>query len=208
MARQLVDATCGYCGATFPRLSTKMGAAQQFCSKEHQRLGQTYVVGKAFSKAPYQGRHVCPVCETEFGPHHPSVVYCSDACRNKRRNATAAQRWSETVVGHGYVAKKKRDLKKGMLLSITECQICSRDLRELELRDIHLDHDHKTGKIRGLLCFNCNAGLGHFKDDISRLKNAIDYLENAMSAEKAQTPEDRQHDDKQTATDQRPVEKR
>lgn len=41
-----------------------------------------------------------------------------------------------------------------------------------------VDHCHKTGKIRGLLCSNCNKGLGFFKDIIYNLYNAIAYLVN------------------------------
>lgn len=39
-----------------------------------------------------------------------------------------------------------------------------------------MDHDHTTGKIRGLLCFGCNTGLGKFKDSIVILNKAINYL--------------------------------
>lgn len=40
----------------------------------------------------------------------------------------------------------------------------------------HIDHCHKTGEIRGILCAQCNKGLGHFKDDANLLYTAIDYL--------------------------------
>jgi hypothetical protein len=45
-------------------------------------------------------------------------------------------------------------------------------------RNLSVDHCHKTGKVRGLLCINCNQGLGKFKDNIELMKSAILYIEN------------------------------
>ena len=47
---------------------------------------------------------------------------------------------------------------------------------------LHVDHDHFTGKIRGLLCSNCNTGLGKFRDSPRLLRRAEDYLRGETTA--------------------------
>lgn len=52
------------------------------------------------------------------------------------------------------------------------CAICKIN------KGTHVDHSHDTKKVRGILCNNCNAGIGMLKDNINFLANAITYLEN------------------------------
>jgi hypothetical protein len=53
------------------------------------------------------------------------------------------------------------------------CAICKKPFEKVP----HIDHDHQTGKVRGLLCALCNLGLGFFRDRPSLLQEASQYLE-------------------------------
>lgn len=58
------------------------------------------------------------------------------------------------------------------------CAICERTTPGVKKgKFLRVDHDHKTGRVRGLLCHFCNVGIGHFQEDTRLLKRAIAYLE-------------------------------
>lgn len=83
---------------------------------------------------------------------------------------------------NNYAVQKDRELRQQYGITLADynailesqggcCAICGEDSR------LHLDHNHKTDEIRGILCQACNHGLGRFKDDPALLRKAADYLE-------------------------------
>lgn len=59
------------------------------------------------------------------------------------------------------------------------CAICSEKDEKLSL---HVDHDHETNEVRGLLCKRCNSGIGLFRERLDLIKKAVEYLENHNKA--------------------------
>ena len=55
------------------------------------------------------------------------------------------------------------------------CAICGK--RRPDERTLHVDHDHETGEIRGLLCFRCNNAIGDLRDDRDLAQALVDYLD-------------------------------
>jgi len=64
-----------------------------------------------------------------------------------------------------------------------KCAICQSTDPGGGFQHFAVDHDHSTGRIRGLLCVACNRGLGLFRDDVATLGSAISYLESARKEE-------------------------
>lgn len=58
-----------------------------------------------------------------------------------------------------------------------KCAICGDDLKSRPSKHTHADHCHDTKTPRGVLCTQCNTGIGLLKDDPTRLRKAIEYLE-------------------------------
>lgn len=54
------------------------------------------------------------------------------------------------------------------------CAICATAFEAR--KQAHVDHDHQTGRVRGLLCTRCNMGIGYFKENVDTLLSAVDYI--------------------------------
>lgn len=69
------------------------------------------------------------------------------------------------------------DFQELLVKQDNKCAICkSEDNKNKRAQRLFVDHDHKTGKVRGLLCSKCNHGIGHFDDDAEVLYSAANYL--------------------------------
>jgi len=90
-----------------------------------------------------------------------------------------------------YCQRKSKRLKNKYSLNLEQynqllekqndrCAICEEHMDDLEYA-LHVDHDHKTLSVRGLLCRTCNLALGLFKDSPLLLKKALRYLSNRDS---------------------------
>ena len=140
----------------------------------------------------------CGECDTEYqltrrNPGDDGVLRCA-ACRTKKMNKRKRQQYKHTGTSiHELYAKdnpnyqrvnRERYLLRNYDLSIAQydamsdrqghiCAICKQPEPN---GNLVVDHDHKTGLVRGLLCNNCNRAIGALQDDISVVRSASLYL--------------------------------
>ena len=105
--------------------------------------------GQPTGRAPY-----CRPCHNARGKASKDKVGGSRAYHLKRRYGITAAEADAMLVAQGGLCSICRTAPAG-----------------------HVDHDHETGAVRALLCFNCNGGLGQFRDDPAVLRAAADYVE-------------------------------
>jgi len=88
-----------------------------------------------------------------------------------RRRSALARYWPDKTHAEALVAFQEMYAKQGGC-----CAICKHPPTSGRGNTLHVDHDHETGKVRGLLCHSCNTSLGGFRDSQSVLWAAIEYL--------------------------------
>lgn len=160
-ARGFVAEECEHCGTSL-RADRRIDA--RFCSAKcsQDRRNARIVARRLASKAAVP--RACFGCGDNIPPERPAnALYCSEACKITSRR-------------HEAYGLTKAEL--GVLLAQhARCAICQ--AVDWGVKGPQVDHDHATGRVRGVLCNNCNNGLGRFKDDPGLLRAAIVYLEGA-----------------------------
>ena len=141
----------------------------------------------------------CPICgvvRTSENSYGSTQTYCK-SCLSKynKKRYSGGNRGNHG--NRGYYLEQKfgitsEDYKDMMEAQGGTCAICNgkNAVRKRATFGnkpftiaLAVDHNHKTGKVRGLLCNSCNTSLGKFKDDITLLKRAIEYLEETSEKE-------------------------
>ena len=117
---------------------------------------------QASSKNGY--RKTCKNCHNKYVRE---VWYVKNADKQKR----AVKEWSERNKAAVLATRYKCSVEEiQALLDRGCCDNCGKT------EELHVDHCHSTGKIRGILCRGCNHGLGQFEDSPEKLQGAIEYL--------------------------------
>ena len=141
--------------------------------KEHNETGQRCSGCKEFKtysefyrswdkKTKYKS--ACKECQRS----RMNAYYRTD----KGRKASQEKSWREKGISEMTV-----ELYEQMLIDQNGgCYICNKSVNKNGTR-LCVDHDHKTGKARGLLCHSCNTSLGALGDDLNLLYKAVEYLE-------------------------------
>lgn len=114
----------------------------------------------------------CTKCKIEKDSskfYRSNASWCSTCCieyRNtKGREKQLKRRYGITIEEYNKLFESQEG----------KCAICKTHVSELSC-NLAVDHDHNLNKVRGLLCYNCNMGLGRLKDNIDNLTQAINYL--------------------------------
>lgn len=129
----------------------------------------------------------CALCLSLFDPTSNRQKFCLDCKQESRRNNGRAFADKLRKEGNAESYNRAANLKTtyginpgqfDLMLEQQDnkCAICETDKPGGRYSQWHIDHDHQTKKIRGLLCHSCNLGIGIFEEDIERLEAAIQYL--------------------------------
>lgn len=118
----------------------------------------------------------------ESNGRSPICINCGDPIAHRTSKGGVCSRCRRSSI---YERQYRVDLDKLELMLYRQgdcCAICNTEISLEKPITAHVDHDHTTGRVRGILCGLCNKGLGMFRDNVKSLKRAIEYIEQASPA--------------------------
>jgi hypothetical protein len=119
----------------------------------------------------------CPDCAA----YQPVDSFALNRASRDGRGSYCKTHTNERNRASHFVRTYGLTVNKVVVMTERQAGVCAICLRSLEGKP-HVDHDHGSGEVRGLLCFNCNQGLGQFRDDVWSLRRAAEYLTGGMIA--------------------------
>ena len=125
----------------------------------------------------------CPICGRQFMPHCGSHKYCTKECARRAKRERAVKRYRQHPKKYAASIRKwhyrhrygctLNDYNRLFRRQQGCCAVCGRH-RSLFGQHLDVDHNHKTGKIRGLLCNGCNRYVGRVEKNLQwKTKKAI-----------------------------------
>jgi 5-bromo-4-chloroindolyl phosphate hydrolysis protein len=148
--------------------------------KKNGELPKYAKVQKLLEEAYNKGNFICKICNQEkelsnFGKHTNNNKYnISRVCKSCSIELNKESKIKGYKISKSYFIDM---LEK----QYYKCKICNTDIKYLssnkdKSKSACIDHDHKTNRVRGLLCSNCNRALGLLKDDFNIIQNAYNYI--------------------------------
>ncbi len=132
------------------------------------------------SKTRRQRSYYCFICERKLRKEYLSKNPHIREGRNKRiRERWKNREYQERVRGYYYKHRYGITIEtyEEMLKNQNgACAICGKNHKHKTQKYLHVDHNHKTGQVRGLLCGKCNHAIGLVNDDVNVLSKIIEYL--------------------------------
>ncbi len=165
---------CAQCQQPVP---ATRGSRATTCSKSCSTTYQNRVRQEAKRAAWEATKPPCGHCKGEIpSDRHAGSVYCSPECKRRAMAANWRARWPDYMRRYLYGLSPEQ-YQAMMIEQDGRCAICCTSEWGGRSKKPNVDHDHVTGKVRGLLCEACNLGLGKFGDDPERVRAAAAYLE-------------------------------
>lgn len=167
---------CRHCGRSFEYERTT-GKIRYYCSGEcRYRAGEAAKLARAPGSTracacgsrdvARVGKAVCSACKKDT--RDPAIAYA------KERRRTLA-RYGLTQAAYDVILSAQNG----------RCAICYTETPGGRGETWHIDHCHETGMVRGLLCHQCNVGIGHMRDDPNLMVRAATYLTNSKNGDTA-----------------------